>query len=115
MTPKSTVFAAAIVAAALAVPAGVAQAAPIAPVQPAAGKTSVTPVYYRHGYRGHSYHHPYRYHRRYGYNWRHPYNYGALAYGAYAYQPEESYQGYSYQPNSSTCPYYGSNDLWWCH
>jgi hypothetical protein len=110
MTPKSTAFAAAIFAAALAAPAGLAQAAPIAPVQSAAGKTDLTPVYYRHGYRGHYYRHPYRYHRRYGYNWRQPYYLGA-----YAYQPAESGQTYSYQPDSSACPYYGSNDLWWCH
>ena len=114
MTPKSTVFAAAILAAALANPAAVAQAAPIAPVQPAAGKTAVTPVQYRHGYRGRAYHHPYRYHRRSGYDWylRHP-----LAGGAYAYQPESGYAGEGYQPNVNTggCPYYGSNELWWCH
>ena len=112
MPPKPTVFAAAIVAAALASPAGIVQAAPVAPVQPAAGNTAVMPVaYYRHGYRGHYYHHPYRY-RRYGYNWRRPYYYGA-----YAYQPAVVNQGYSYQPNYNTgyCPYYGSNDLWWCH
>ena len=82
-------------------------------MQSAAGKSHVTPIYYRHGHRG--YHHrPYRYHRGYGYSSRQPYYYGA-----YAYQPEggpaSGYAGYSYQPDASSCPYYGSNDLWWCH
>lgn len=114
MTPKSTVLAAAIVAAALAVPGGLAQAAPIAPVQPAAGKANLTPVYYRHG---HYYHRPYRYHRRYGHYWRRPYNYGA-----YAYQPESDAGSYSYLPRRQNwyhypvyCPYYRSQNLWWCH
>ncbi len=113
MTPKSTLFAAAIVAAAMAAPLSVAQANPIAPVQAAAGKTALTPVYYRRGYHGHAYRGPYRYHRRYGSNWylTHP-----AVLGAYAYQPaEDAYQGYSYQPGTGACPYYGSNDLWWCH
>jgi hypothetical protein len=114
MTPKSSLVAAGILAAALAAPVSLAQAAAIAPVQPAAGKTAVTPVQYRQGTRGYAYRHPYRYHRRYGYNWylTHPNVLG----GAYAYQPAEgTYQGYGYQQEGSPCPYYGSNDLWWCH
>ncbi|MEJ2377778.1 MAG: SH3 domain-containing protein [Pseudolabrys sp.] len=58
---------------------------------------------------------------------------GSAAYASYAYQPESSYESdesYAYQPASSNesyayqpgqyydtryCPYYGSNNLWWCH
>jgi uncharacterized protein YraI len=41
------------------------------------------------------------------------------SYESYAYQPEGSYESYAYQPgqyyDTSYCPYYGSNNLWWCH
>ena len=115
MTRK--VFAAAIIATALAGFPGVSQAAPIAPAQSAAGKADVTPVYYR----GHYYHHYYRahhYYRRYGYYGGRPY-YGGRYYGSYAYEPEGSYESYSNQPDeyyySTYCPYYGHQNLWWCH
>ena len=110
MTPKSTVFAAAIIAAALASPAGVAQATPIATLQSAAGKTDVTPVHYRHG---RHYRHYYR-HRRNGYEARGPYDNGA-----YAYQPESNGGAFSSQPNwyyyPTNCPYRAGSELWWCH
>jgi len=114
MTLTSKVFAAAITATALAGLLDVSQAAPIAPVQSAAGRTDVTPVYYR----GHHYHHHYRPHhyRRYGYYARSPYDYG---YGSFAYVPEGSYNSYSYQPrqyyDGTYCPYYGHQNMWWCH
>lgn len=41
------------------------------------------------------------------------------SYKRYAYQPEGSYESYAYQTgqhyDTSYCPYYGSNNLWWCH
>jgi uncharacterized protein YraI len=44
---------------------------------------------------------------------------GSDAYASYAYQPESSYESYANQPgqyyDTSYCPYYGSNNLWWCH
>ncbi len=113
MTRKSTLLAAAVVTTVLAVSAGTVQAAPIASPLQSAGKIPVTLVADRHAYRGRYYHHhyrPYRHYRRYGYGWRSP------AYlGAYAYEPQGGFQSYRYQPNTSTCPYYGSNNLWWCH
>jgi len=117
MTMTLKVFAAAIIAAALAGLLDVSQAAPIAPMQSAAGRSDVTPVYYR----AHYYHHHYRYHhyyRHYGYYGRRPHYYGSY-YGSYAYVPEGSYDSYGYQPQQyyygTYCPYYGHQNMWWCH
>jgi hypothetical protein len=116
MTLTLKVFAAAIIATASAGLLGVSQAAPIAPVQSAAGRTDVTPVYYR----GHHYRHHYRPHhyRRYGYYGRRPYYDGGY-YGSYAYVPAGSDDSYGYQPQwyhyGTYCPYYGHQNMWWCH
>ncbi len=91
MKPKSTVLAIAIVAAALADLPSVALSAPIGPVQSPADTTYVAATYYR----GHHYR---------SYSWYRPY--GPYYYGSYAYQPEYGYQ---------SCPYYGHQNLWWCH